>query len=949
MSEQPNNPVEDSKPLKIEETLPTKTVGIESIKEGNPESMSPHRRIFKWFARRPTATTRLAVLASILPKDVTNEQLLRWMCVGPKTGVSKDIDDYVVQKYASKDQRSGSIEDHFGYKYPHKKVPSNQELDELHEKLRDYWDGELPTVLDPTAGGGTIPMESARYGLPTFSNELNPVAWLLNKVILEYSPSEGSLEADVRKWMDEIEERVTSELEPYFPKRDGVSPNQYFRAYSIDCPSCGDRIPVSNRWWFNKKKGIACRPQFDRDELRFEIVNIPDDVSEDEFDPSEGTVSGGNIECPHCDVVTERDDVVEIFQSGEFEYEVCGVRFSEEIQESQYQSPTDEDKEAIRRASEKVDSDIEFATLLTTERYVGFYDRSAPYGITQWRDLFSPRQLLSHATYLEAFEEIKPEVLDTYSERRAEAILTLLSFIPIKLIERNSRLQPIDIRRGSPSSMLGNNNFSFQWHFSESNMMSGTYSYQSESDNVLSNYEKVAQYLSHIEEPETTVRCGDASTLPNDDDSVQAVVIDPPYGDNIVYSEVADAFYVWFKEYLGDIHPEEFAAPDTNKRDEAVENPSLVSDSEEGSQREIARENYENKMSEIFSETYRVLEPGGVLTIYFTDKEIEAWDSLTMSIINSGFNITATHTITSEMPQRIGVQQDASADSTLLLTCRKPPKKDGQRLPTLWRDIKQETRQVARQKATELFDSDHNLTKTDTIISAFGPTLRVFTENYPVVDDKDNTVRPREALREARTAVTEVLIERELEGTLNNVDSLSTWYILAWLVYEQEAIPFDEARQLGLGIGVQIEEIKSETKIWSKSRDDVVIAEHSDRVQSYDELESGAKRRQRKYPVDPRELSFEYNIDAVHAAINVLKTKGGDFTWNWLKERDLQNDSAFCRSVESLLQVLPEDHADYDLLVNLASGETGQLLDIDTDLLSRESENEQTRTTLQDF
>ncbi|TKX83462.1 hypothetical protein EXE43_24125, partial [Halorubrum sp. SS5] len=176
-------------------------------------------------------------------------------------------------------------------------------------------------------------------------------------------------------------------------------------------------------------------------------------------------------------------------------------------------------------------------------------------------------------------------------------------------------------------------------------------------------------------------------------------------------------------------------------------------------------------------------EEGGVLTIYFTDKEIAAWDSLTMSIINSGFNITATHTITSEMPQRIGVQQDASADSTLLLTCRKPTTQPDDRMPTLWRDIKDETRQVAREKASSLLESEHNLTKTDTIISAFGPTLRVFTENYPVVDDKDELVRPREALREARTAVTEVLIQRELAGSLDDVDSLSTWYILSWLVY----------------------------------------------------------------------------------------------------------------------------------------------------------------------
>lgn len=937
------------KNLKIEGPLPTKTVGIESVKEGNPESMSPHRRIFKWFARRPTATTRLAILASVLPPDISNDKLLRTMCIGPRRSGVSDIDDYVVEKYATKDNRTGSIEDHFGYEYPHKNVPSEAEFEELHSMLREHWDGTLPTVLDPTAGGGTIPLEAARYGLPTISNELNPVAWLLNKVILEYAPAEGSLESDVRTWMNEIEDIVQDRLEPFFPKKNGVAPNQYFRAYSIECPSCGRRIPVSNRWWFNQKKGVASRPKYDDGDLRFEIVNVPEDVSKEEFDPSEGTVSGGDVECPHCNVVTEREDVVSLFSEDEFSYEVCGVRYSEAVDGTQYHSPSQEDRDAVEQAAEKIESEIDLATLLTTERYVGFYDRSAPYGITQWRDLYSPRQLLSHATYLQAFNEVKADIVEDYGQQRAEAILTLLSFISIKLIERNSRLQPLDIRRGSPSSMLGNNNFSFQWHFSESNLMSGTYSYQSESNNVLENYEHIVEYVSHLDDPETTVRCGDASDLPLDTGSIEAIVVDPPYGDNIIYSEVADAFYVWFREYLGDTYPDEFRSPETNKEDEAVENPSLVSDTESGSKREAARNKYESRMSDIFGEAYRVLEEGGVLTIYFTDKEIDAWDSLTMSIINAGFNITATHTITSEMPQRIGVQQDASADSTLLLTCRKPTTRPDDRIPTLWREIKEETKQVAREKASSLLDSEHNLTKTDTIISAFGPTLRVFTENYPVVDDKDEIVRPREALREARTAVTEVLIQRELSGSLDNVDSLSTWYILSWLVYEKQSIPYDEARQLGLGVGVEIDEVKSDTKIWSKSRDDVVLSGHQDRVQSYAELENGEKRRVRKYPVDPRDESFEYDIDAVHAALDVLKTKGSDFTWNWLNERDFQNDSAFRSTVEGLLQVLSEQHDDHVLLMNLISGETGELLEINVSVLQSRDDAGNSRTTLDEF
>jgi len=936
-----NNTNEDEqvqKSLKIEETLPVKTVSIESLKESHTDTMSPHRRIFKWFARRPTATTRLAVLASLLPNDMSDDSLLRLMQVGPNERIDTSIEEYVLKKHSTSSDRNGSVEDHFEYEYPHKRVPTKPELDQFHERVREQWDGSLPTVVDPTAGGGTIPFEAMRYGLPTVSNELNPVAWLINKTILDFAPSVGSVASEIDQWMDRVERHVEQELTEYFPSKAGVPPEHYFRCYSIVCPSCGERIPISNRWWFHKPNGIAVRPIYDKESLDFEIVEVPDEVSKDEFDPSKGTVAGGDAECPHCDVVTVRDDLVEYFNSGNYQYEVCGVRYEEDVEGARYHPPTEEDREAVRRAKERVENDLELSTLLRTTRYLGYYDRSEPYGVEQWRDLYSPRQLLTHSAYLDAFEDIKPEIVEKYDGKTAKTLLTLLSFIPVKSISHNSRLAPIRATYGRPSDLVGNNGYFFQWHFGESNMMSGTFSYQSEATNVLKNYQKVVGYVDHLDDPDVVVNKGDAASLDLEDSSTESIIIDPPYGDNVMYAEMADCFYVWFREYLGDVFTDAFRDSETNKEDEAVENPVIVEASDGESTSEVARERYEDKMSDIFSEAYRVLEAGGVLTIYFTDKEIDAWDSLTMSIIRSGFNVTATHTITSEMPARIAAQENASADSTLLLTCRKPVKGQSERPPTLWDDIKDKTREAAREKATELLDSSYNLTKTDTIISAFGPTLRVFTENYPVVDNKDEEVRPREALREARTAVTSVLIDRELEGSLDDADPLTTWYILSWLTYEEASIPFDEARQLGLGVGVEIDKIKRDTKIWSKSGDSVVLAGQGDRVQDYSALESGEKRRKRKYPIDPRDTTFTNHIDAVHAALNVLETKGGDYTLKWLDDRDIQSRPWFSRVTESLLQVLPEDHEDRQLVVNLSSGQTGQHLDVDRDAFTTEEE-----------
>ena len=236
------------KRLKIEDSLPVTAVGVENLKEANPKVMSPHRFIFKWFARRPTAATRLAILASILPAEVSDDELLRLMQIGPKEDMEGTIEEYVLSKEATKSERTGSQEEHFGYQYPVKSVPNKKQMSELQSTLRDQWGGEMPTVLDPTAGGGTIPMEALRYNLPTYSNELNPVAWVLNKVILEYAPKVGSLEGEVRGWMEKIEDDARSDLDPYFPKKMGVEPEHYFRCYSIDCPICGSQLPLTDQW-----------------------------------------------------------------------------------------------------------------------------------------------------------------------------------------------------------------------------------------------------------------------------------------------------------------------------------------------------------------------------------------------------------------------------------------------------------------------------------------------------------------------------------------------------------------------------------------------------------------------------------------------------------------------------------------------------------------------------
>jgi putative DNA methylase len=929
---------DDLKPLAIEGQLPLKAVGIENLKEANPKHLPPHRYLHPWFARRPTPASRLAILGSVLPKGIDSDDLLKWMQIGPKEGVKgESISQYVERKKATEGERSGNLESHYGYPRPFTSSPTDEELKELHQLLRNKWNGELPEVIDPTAGGGVIPFESLRYGLPTKSNELNPIPSVILKVMLEYAPKVGSLQTELEYWGGKINERAKNNLEEFFPNVDpGQTPDSYVCTYNITCPSCGTDIPLVPKWWVRTRQSadkVTAKPSINDDgSISYDCLINPSESELGDFDPGEGPVSrGGNTQCLNCEVVMESESVQKSIREGEYKYDIYATRYVTNDGQYGFRAPRKEDYDGLERAQERVESDYQLSTLLDTEIPEG-EKTSEPrnYGITEWRDIYSPRQLVSHYEFLSGVNEFKNEIRSEYDEATADAILSLLTLASSKLLDRNCRLADWDSNKGYPNPMFKGNNYGFKRIFTDNNITVGGMDFPSQLSKIIDSYEEIVSYIPDVAN-QADVTTVDAAALPYDDGELQAVVNDPPYYSSIMYAELSDFFYVWMREYLGDVFADLFDSELTNKEDEAVANPSRFDDvtGESSSKKEMANDFYEKKMSDIFSELYRVLERGGVMTVMFTHKETDAWDTLTMSLINSGFTITSTHPITSEMPQRAGMRQSASADSTLLLTGRKPHEERDleNAVPTLWSDVEADTRAAAKEAARDLLESGISLTKTDVIISAFGPTLRVFADAYPVVDDQDEEVPPRKALETAREAVTQVLVNEYLEGMdVDNLDDVTEWYVLCWLVHESETFSYDDGRQLGLGIGVDIDEIKRSTKTWRKSRGDISLRGHDGRVQNINEK---PEDRSSRLPIDPDDLSFPRSLDAVHAAMHVYDKRGETETIEWLRERNFDSDGQFKATLKALLQVLPHNHEDWELARDLAVGRTTDVLDLD--------------------
>ncbi|WP_348609711.1 DUF1156 domain-containing protein [Halobaculum rarum] len=812
-------------------------------------------------------------------------------------------------------------------------------MDALHDCVRNTWDGDLPTILDATAGGGSIPFESLRYEFPTVANELNPVASVILKSVLQHPRVNGDLSEDIEKWGDKLNELSRNNLSKYFSSPDDQVPLEYLWAHTIDCPDCGLEIPLTPYWWVDKEsgsEGVAVRPSVSEtsDNVEFEVVHLPDEVTKDEFNPTDGTVSYGKAICSRCNVTIESDEVKEQSQSDGMGYQLYAIHFEytdtahrEKAGSRAFRAPTEEDKEAYHRAVSEVESNPELATFLDIPIPEGEEtSRTSRHGIDTWQEMYSPRQLLTNYTYWQSFEELKPKILAEHDKPNAEVILTFLALAADKAFSLNCRQSRWDASVPKLAQIFDRHDFAFKWSFGESNLTAEGLGYDWVLDSIVEVYEELKELSGHSN-ANVQVTQGDARTLPLDDEEVEAIVLDPPYYDNVIYSELSDFFYVWLDKHLNDVYPEFFTQELTEKHDEAVANASSFSDiAGDQSAQELAKEDYESKMAGIFGELHRVLDQSGVFTLMFTHKKTEAWDTLTNALIDAGFVVTATHPVSTENPNSLHQAGKNAAESTILLASEKRQERTDEF--TLWSDIQRETREVARDRAAEMAEEDIDFPKVDIILASFGPTLEIFTSNYPVVDDEGNEVSPQTALDEARAAVRDYFIDRHLNKGVRDVDPKTEWYILSWLVFEAQRFPYDEARRLAIGIGEDLDTLKKTNRMWRKRSGDVLLRPHSDRVQ---DINKNPSDRSGRKPVNPESLSFSTALDKVHAAMHIYDVQGSTEAWNWLNERNCGSDPSFKATLEALLRVLPHDHDDWKLARDLAAGQTGDLLDLELD------------------
>jgi putative DNA methylase len=439
----------DTNPRLIEADFPLRKVSEESVREKNIR----HGHISTlhiWWARRPLAASRTTALAALLPDDPSRrEDLLRMVeNLAPWEAVQKN----------------------------------NHDLEKARSLILEAFGGRTPRVLDPFAGGGSIPLEALRLGCETYALDYNPVAVLINKAVLEFPQkfarpdqvktvplpprlekhplaktagerTDNPLLRAVSAWGKWVLEEARKELERFYPKDpNGSIPVGYIWARTLPCknPACGVEIPLMRQTWLAKKDGktIALRLIPNREERRVEAEIVGANGEPIDFDPEESTVSRANVRCLLCGGTIDDNTTRRLFREGKSgQRMMVVVLYHQNRTGKTYRLPTERDLAAYRAAEAALEQKRQ--ALWAEWGMNPVPDEPTPigggpgaerafsvhkYGLTRWGDLFNPRQKLALITFAEKVRQAHAKMLAQGADSEfAKAAATYLAFAVNKI------------------------------------------------------------------------------------------------------------------------------------------------------------------------------------------------------------------------------------------------------------------------------------------------------------------------------------------------------------------------------------------------------------------------------------------------------------------------------------------------------------------------------------
>ena len=684
--------------------------------------------------------------------------------------------------------------------------------------------GEKPKVLDPFGGAGSIPLEAQRLGCETHSCDLNPVAVLIQKCLLEYPQKyRECLHDDVRKWGEQILNEVTDELKSFYPKDpDGSSPIAYIWARTLPCQNirCGAAIPLLKQFWLakKKKKRVALFPYESEGQVAFRLVGTgTHDALPDGFDPSKATVRNAVVTCPLCKSTISAKETRALFQEGNVAKErmVAVVTLLPNNRGRQYRLATDTDEAVFTAAQKQLAKKREF--LAKEWGLDPVPDEAIPEGIecgyrvskyhfSNYGSLFNSRQQLTLVTLVEKIRAAHSEMSSEEGNQGpyATAVATYLGLWLNRIADIFSSLCRWRSDSEAVVGVFGRSGLPMVWDYAEAHLASV-------SVNRLKEVLNTIKYLAQIRAEPAKVKQASAAKLPVEhypDAFFDAVLTDPPYYNNIPYAYLSDFFYVWLKRSIGAIHPELFKTELTPKKDEIV----AYSHREGGMA--AGKRFFEEGLRKAFAEIHRVLKPNGIAVIVYAHKSNEGWETLINALLDSEFVITAAWSIETELKGRLVAQNTASLSSSIYMVARKKVREP----LGMYKDVMAELKEHLQSQCSELWES--GISGADLSIAAIGSALQVFSKYEEVMDYEGTLIRAENILTDIReliaaydpekihVATSSISAGPQVYSSAQRIETEATPLTLFYHLWRKEhgekELLFDEANQLARSLGIDL-------------------------------------------------------------------------------------------------------------------------------------------------
>lgn len=778
----------------IEVALPLEAINKACAYEKMP-GIGPHPRgIHLWWARRPLAAARAVIFSSLVDDP------------------SSHPDEFPTDEAQTEErQRLFSILERL-VKWENS---NNQDvLAEAQAEIMKSTDGNPPALLDPFAGGGAIPLEAQRLGLKAHASDLNPVAVMINKAMIEIPPKftgqppvnpdssrlissiwtgTSGLAEDVRYYGDWMKKKAFERIGNLYPKVKDEQGHEktviaWIWARTVKCPNpaCGCEMPLASTFELSRKKGR---------EAHIEPVvhnsNIKYEVKYSNKTPDSPKIARGKFKCVACGEIATGKYIRGEFVARRARAQLMAI-VAEGSRGKQYLSPTEEQINAANCQMPEwypeADMNTKCADLVSGRGY----------GYTNWHELFTNRQLTALTNFSDLVAEAQKKIIeDGGSKMYAQAVGVYLAFAVDRMADFSTSVSRWAVTNEKAMNLFSKQAIPMTWDYPEVNVLADSVGGFS---TIIAFIAKCIVTLPIVGE-QGFVMQHDAQT----DNGLRNIMVstDPPYYDNIGYADLSDFFYIWLRNNLKNEFPDLFRTMLVPKEEELIASAYRFDGS-----RESAYRFFEDGMLKTFTRINTYVRDDIPTTVYYAYKQSESddndntastgWETMLSAIIQSGFTLTGTWPIRSEQAYRAISMNTNALASSIVLVCRK---RSADAPVCTRRDFINALKRELKPALQKLQIS--NIAPVDLAQSAIGPGMGVYSRFSKVLEADGTTMSIRSALQIINQELDHYFTE--LDGEL---DSDSRFCVDLYTQYAFNDVKYGEADVLARAKNTSVEKLR---------------------------------------------------------------------------------------------------------------------------------------------